>query len=246
MAKLDHSRPYPDWLLEPGIETPLTPIFPVRRNILCVGLNYSAHLVEGAHIVGRSSETPSELIYFTKAASSIIGPLDGISLHGDLTRQLDYELELAVIIGRPGCDIAPDKALSHVFGFSILNDVSARDIQASRRQWFKGKSLDASSPFGPWIVPSALVPDPQRLRMSLSVNGTVRQHSSTAQMISSVAHIISDLSQGMTLHVGDIIATGTPAGCGYAMSPPCFLKEGDVLEAQIDGIGTLHNVVITS
>jgi 2-keto-4-pentenoate hydratase/2-oxohepta-3-ene-1,7-dioic acid hydratase in catechol pathway len=156
---------------------------------------------------------------------------------------LDYEVELAVIIGRKGVDIKADKALDHVFGYSIINDITGRDLQRAHGQWFKGKGLDRSCPFGPIVVHASALPNADDLRISCSVNGETRQDSRTSNMIFSVPVIIEHLSRGLTLEPGDIIATGTPSGVGYAMEPPHFLKTGDKVSADIEGIGSLQNTI---
>lgn len=214
----------------------LAPIPRPRKNIMCMGRNYAEHAREGGNV------PPEVPVFFTKAPSTVIGP-EALVVHHRLTQQLDYEVELAVIIGRRGRDIAPDRALDYVFGYTILNDVTARDVQRRHQQWFKGKSLDTFAPMGPWIVHRAALPDPQALRLSMRVNGEVRQDSTTAQMIFSVARLIAALSAGMTLEPGDILATGTPEGVAMGMQPPRWLQVGDVLEAAIEGIGVLRNRV---
>jgi len=159
--------------------------------------------------------------------------------------KIDWEAELAVIIGKTGKNIPEEEALSYVFGYTVLNDVTARDLQDKFKQFFKGKSLDGYCPLGPWIVTADEIPDPQQLSLRLRVNGVLKQEGHTSDMIYSVKTIISILSQGMTLEPGDIIATGTPSGVGFARNPPEFLKAGDVVETEIDGIGGLRNEVIT-
>jgi 2-keto-4-pentenoate hydratase/2-oxohepta-3-ene-1,7-dioic acid hydratase in catechol pathway len=160
-----------------------------------------------------------------------------------VTEQLDWEVELGVVIGRAGKDISADCALDYVFGYTIINDISARDIQARHVQWFKGKSLDGACPMGPCIVTADEIPDPQTLALRLTVNGILKQEASTAVMIFPVAQIIAILSQGMTIEPGDLIATGTPSGVGMARTPPEYLRPGDIVEATIEGIGTLRNRV---
>jgi 2-keto-4-pentenoate hydratase/2-oxohepta-3-ene-1,7-dioic acid hydratase in catechol pathway len=156
---------------------------------------------------------------------------------------LDYEVELAVVIGRRGRDIPLAKALDYVFGYTIMNDVTARDLQKRHGQWFKGKALDTFAPLGPWIVHRAALSDPQQLRLSLRVNGEIRQNSHTSKMLFTVAQLIATLSEGLTLEPGDILATGTPEGIGMGFTPPRFLHVGDTVEAEVEGIGALRNVV---
>jgi 2-keto-4-pentenoate hydratase/2-oxohepta-3-ene-1,7-dioic acid hydratase in catechol pathway len=206
------------------------------KNVFCMGRNYAEHAAE------RGAQVPDKPVFFTKPPSAVIGPGADI-LHHACTSQLDYEAELAVVIGRGGRDIPRAEALSHVFGYMNLDDVTARDLQRAHQQWFKGKSLDTFCPTGPALVTADEVPDPQRLGIQLRVNGRVRQSSSTAQMIFDVATLIEVLSMGMTLDPGDIIATGTPSGVGAATGE--FLKAGDVVEVEVEGLGCLINKVVS-
>lgn len=217
----------------------LAPIPRPRKNIMCMGRNYAEHARE-------SGNAPPEVpVFFTKPPTTVVGPHAPVVRHA-VTEQLDYEVELAAIIGRRGRNIAPDKALDYVFGYTIMNDVTARDLQRKHQQWFKGKSLDTFAPMGPWIVHRSAVPNPQALRLTMRVNGEVRQNSTTANMIFPVAQLIAVLSAGMTLEPGDILATGTPEGVGMGMKPPKWLQVGDVMEAEIEGIGVLRNRVVAS
>ncbi|HEX9532691.1 MAG TPA: fumarylacetoacetate hydrolase family protein [bacterium] len=214
----------------------LAPIPRPRKNIFCVGRNYAEHARE-------SGAAPPEVpVYFTKPPTTVIGPLAPILYHR-ATQQLDYEVELAVVIGKRGRDIPAAKALDYVFGYTIMNDITARDLQRRHGQWFKGKALDTFAPLGPWIVHRAAVPDPQQLRLSMRVNGEIRQNSYTSKMLFTVAQLIATLSEGLTLEPGDILATGTPEGIGMGFTPPRFLHVGDTVEAEVEGIGTLRNVV---
>ena len=213
------------------------PIVRPRKNVFCLGQNYAAHAAESG------SPPPTSPIYFTKPPTTVIGPGDAIPYPQGLTARLDWEVELGVIIGRGGRDIPEAGALEHVFGYTIFNDVSARDLQYRTSQWFKGKSLDGSSPMGPVIVTPDEIPDPQRLRLQLSVNGIGKQDSNTNDMIFSVARILADLSAGMTLEPGDCISTGTPQGVGDGRKPPEYLRPGDVMEAEVERIGLLRNPV---
>ncbi len=217
----------------------LAPIPRPRKNIFCMGRNYVEHAREG------SNPVPEAPPFFTKPPTAVIGPDAAIVAHG-VTKELDYEVELAVVIGRGGRDIPAHRALEHVFGYTIMNDVSARDLQHRHLQWFKGKSLDTFAPLGPWIVPQFDIPDPQALRITLRVNGETRQNSNTAEMVFSVARLIEALSAGMTLEPGDVLATGTPAGVGMGFTPPRWLRPGDVIEAEVERIGTLRNRVVVS
>ena len=224
----------------------LPPIPTPRRNIMCLGLNYAEHAQEHYSASGQQVELPEFPIIFTKATTSINGPYDDIPFDPAVTKELDWEVELAVIIGRMGKNISPDEAMDYVFGYSVLNDVSARDLQRQHKQFFKGKSLDGACPMGPWIVTADDLPDPHNLRVTSRVNGVGKQDSNTAMMLFDVPAIISHLSHGMTLLPGDIIATGTPSGVGFARQPPEFLQPGDVVECEVEGIGVIRNSVSTS
>ncbi len=218
-----------------------------RKNVFCVGRNYLAHAQEGARARGEADlNLPSVPSFFTKAPTAIAGPDETLHLSGALSAQYDWEAELAVIIGVRCKDVAPGDALGVIFGYTCLNDVTARDLQRAHQQWFKGKSLDATCPIGPWIVDTAELTDPQNLAIALRVNGRTRQDSNTNAMIFTIPRIIAELSKGMTLEPGDIIATGTPDGVGFAMQPPVFLADGDVMEVEIERIGILRNRVAIS
>ena len=222
----------------------LAPIPRPAKNIFCVGRNYAAHVKEGAAAYNREAKLPEVPMFFTKAPTTVRGPFDDVPRHEGLTQQLDWEAELAVIIGRRGRDIRRDDALSHVFGYSVLNDVTARDLQQRHGQWFKGKSLDGSCPMGPVIVTADEFGDPQAKRVSLRINGVTKQDASTADMIFPVATIIEWLSRGLTLEPGDIIATGTPEGVGMGRTPQEWLQAGDVIETEVEGIGVIRNLVV--
>ena len=222
------------------------PIPRPAKNIVCLGLNYKSHMKETAHVVGREAKIPEVPIFFTKAPTAVNGPLEAIPWDPLVTEQVDYEVELAVVIGISGKNIPREKAPEHVFGYMVLNDVSARDLQLRHLQWFKGKSLDGFCPMGPYLVTADEFGDPQKKRISLRVNGVVKQDASTADMIFSVSAIIESLSKGMTLEAGDIISTGTPEGVGLGRTPPEYLREGDLVEAEVEGIGTLRNRVVVS
>jgi 2-keto-4-pentenoate hydratase/2-oxohepta-3-ene-1,7-dioic acid hydratase in catechol pathway len=213
------------------------PIPRPAKDVFCLGQNYAAHAAESGN------PPPSAPIYFTKPPTTVIGPGDAVPYPQGLTTRLDWEVELGVIIGRGGRDIPAGRALEYVFGYTVFNDISARDLQYRTSQWFKGKALDGSCPMGPVIVTADEIPDPQRLRLQLRVNGVTKQDSTTSDMIFSVARIIEDLSAGMTLEPGDCISTGTPQGVGDGRKPPEYLHPGDVVEAEIERIGVLRNPV---
>lgn len=219
------------------------PIPKPRRNVFCVGRNYMDHVAEGDRTRGiTNSEVPKYPQFFTKAADCVIAPDAKVPTHEGVTKWLDYEVELVAIIGKTGRDIPKEKALEHVFGWTIGNDVTGRDLQRRHGQWFKGKSLDRSCPLGPVIVPADEL-SAADLAISLKINGEQRQASRTSKMIFDVPEIIHQLSAGFTLLPGDVIMTGTPEGVGYAMQPPQTLKAGDVMELTIEGIGTLTNTI---
>ena len=219
------------------------PIPKPRRNVFCVGRNYMDHVAEGDRTRGiTQSEVPKYPQFFTKAADCVIAPGANVPTHEGVTKWLDYEVELVAIIGTAGRDIPKEKALEHVYGWTIGNDVTGRDLQRRHGQWFKGKSLDRSCPLGPVIVPAGDL-NAADLAISLKLNGEQRQASRTSKMIFDVTEIIHQLSSGFTLLPGDVIMTGTPEGVGYAMQPPQTMKAGDVMELTIEGIGTLTNTI---
>jgi 2-keto-4-pentenoate hydratase/2-oxohepta-3-ene-1,7-dioic acid hydratase in catechol pathway len=222
--------------------TLLAPLNP-RKNVFCVGRNYLAHAEEGARARGEELKLPKVPTLFTKAPTSITGPDATLHLDGTVSQQYDWEAELAVIIGSKCKNVHEEDALEVIFGYTCLNDVSARDLQNATTQWFKGKTLDDTCPLGPSIVTADEIGDPQKLDVTLRLNGEVKQHAPTSSMIFSVANIIAYLSQGVTLEPGDIIATGTPEGVGFARKPPEFLSDGDVMEVEISKIGILRSPV---
>jgi len=219
---------------------------PIRpaKNVICLGLNYSSHIKEGAKARGREFKIPEHPVFFTKAPTSINGPFDPIPWDPALTEQVDYEVELAVVIGVGGKNITRANARDHIFGYTVVNDVSARDLQARHLQWFKGKSLDGFCPMGPVVVTADEFGDPQAKQIATRVNGVQKQGSTTANMIFPVDVIIEVLSQGMTLEPGDVIATGTPEGVGLGRTPQEFLKDGDLVETEVEGIGVLRNQIV--
>jgi len=221
------------------------PIPRPSRNIFCLGWNYAEHSREAAAVRGKTDQKlPTRPIFFTKATTSVLGHEAPIPAHAGITEKLDWEVELGVVLGRGGVNIGKEDALEHVFGYTIINDVSARDLQSGHGgQFFKGKSLDGTCPMGPWVVTRDEVPDPQALRLTCRVNGILKQEGRTSDMIFDLATTLEWLSQGMTLLPGDLIATGTPAGVGFARNPPEFLHAGDVVECEVEGIGVLRNPV---
>ncbi|HYW54087.1 MAG TPA: fumarylacetoacetate hydrolase family protein [Dongiaceae bacterium] len=221
------------------LHAPLRP----HKNVFCIGRNYLAHAEEGARALGKQLELPSMPTIFTKAPTAIADPGATLKLSGTVSQKYDWEAELAAVIGTRCKDVPEDRALDVVYAYTCLNDVSARDKQRATTQWFAGKTLDDTCPLGPWLVTADEIGDPQQLDVSLRVNGETKQHASTAVMIFSVARIIAELSQGTTLEPGDVIATGTPEGVGFARTPPEFLEDGDVMEVEIEKIGVLRNPV---
>lgn len=219
------------------------PIPTPRRNVMCLGLNYAAHAAESYTAQGKDVSLPDVPIVFTKATTAVSGPYDDIPFDAAVSELIDWEVELAVIIGKTGKDISAEEALSYAFGYMVLNDVSARDLQRRGKQYFKGKSLDGACPCGPWIVTADEIGDPQNLRITSRVNGVTKQDDTTAHMIFDVAHTIAYLSQGMTLLPGDIIATGTPEGVGFARKPPEYLQPGDVVACEVEKVGIIENRV---
>jgi 2-keto-4-pentenoate hydratase/2-oxohepta-3-ene-1,7-dioic acid hydratase in catechol pathway len=222
----------------------LAPLPRPRGNVIAIGRNYQAHAEESARAAGKAVDPPT---VFTKAVTSVTGPYDDIAVDKAVTTQVDWEVELGVVIGQSGSNIARERALDHVFGFVVVNDVSARDIQFGwGGQYFKGKSLDGFCPLGPWIVTADEIADPQSLRLLLRLNGETKQDGNTRDMIYPVDAIVEWVSKGMTLLGGSVIATGTPDGVGFARTPPEFVKPGDVMEAEVEGIGTLRNRVVAA
>ena len=215
----------------------LSPIPAPRKNVFCVGRNYKLHIEEGARSRGVAPSYPSVPEFFTKPATSVIGHNDEILLDTSITSKLDYEVELAFVIGRRSRNVPASRAQDVIFGFTILNDVTARDLQIAHGQWFKGKSLDTYCPIGPMIVTVDEFGSCAGHALRLRVNGEVRQSSTTDDMLFDCATIIESLSAGMTLEPGDIVTTGTPSGVGLGMSPQVWLKDGDVLEAEVEGVG---------
>jgi 2-keto-4-pentenoate hydratase/2-oxohepta-3-ene-1,7-dioic acid hydratase in catechol pathway len=243
---LADNRPLPR---EAGTRLPVSaitlraPLPRPHRNLFCVGRNYRAHAAELAGTVFRDSLPKEDLwpIVFTKMPQTVVGPFDAVRLPGRaVTEQIDYESELAIVIGRPGRDIPKSRAMDHVLGYTVVNDVSARDVQTRHQQWDLGKSFDTFCPMGPWIVTADEL-DGRATRVRGWANGELRQDGRTEDMIFDIPTLVETCSRGITLLPGDIIATGTPSGVGMGFSPPRWLKAGDVFKVEIDGIGAIEN-----
>ena len=222
------------------------PIPRPRKNIFCLGLNYASHAKESAAARGRETKLPEVPVFFTKAPTTVNGPFNAIPWDRSATGEVDYEAELGVVIGVGGKNISRDAAPGHVFGYTVINDTTARDVQMKHLQWFKGKSMDGFCPMGPVIVTADEFGDPQTKRISLRLNGETRQDSNTSNMIFPVNVILEFLTRGLTLEPGDILATGTPEGVGLGRTPPEYMKDGDLMETEIEGIGTLRNRIVAS
>lgn len=220
------------------------PIPRPRKNIVCLGMNYVEHAYESLRAKGLPEKLPEYPVFFTKTVTTINDPDGAVPLDSRVTQQFDWEVELALIIGEGGKNIAREDAMRHVWGYTILNDLTARDLQNRHQQFFKGKSLDGTCPIGPWIVTTDEIADPSALGLRLRVNGVTKQESTVADLIFDIPTIIEVLSQGQTLEPGDIIATGTPSGVGMGRNPQEWLKVGDVVEAEIDQLGVLRNTIV--
>ena len=224
--------------------TLLAPIPRPRQDVICLGINYRAHAEEAERYSSEAFKKERPIpIYFSKRVSEAVGPEGFIESHPGLVQRLDYESELAVVIGKTAKNVKAADAADYIFGYTVLNDVSARLLQTTHKQWYFGKSLDGFTPIGPCITTADEIAFPPALRISSRVNGELRQDSTTDLLITGIADIIEELSSGMTLLPGTIIATGTPAGVGMGFDPPKFLKPGDVVECSIEGIGTLRNTI---
>ncbi|WP_408010638.1 fumarylacetoacetate hydrolase family protein [Pseudalkalibacillus sp. A8] len=219
----------------------LAPIPRPTKNIFCVGKNYLDHALE----LGTEADVPEVPMIFSKAPTTVTGPNQPIIIPTEVSTDIDYEGELAVVIGKKGKAISREEAYDYVFGYTLINDVTARDLQSKHKQFLIGKSLDTSCPMGPVLVHKSAVPDPHDLHITTYVNGETRQSSSTAKMIFSIPELIEVLSKAMTLEPGDIIATGTPAGVGKGFKPPKYLKADDIVEVEVENIGVLSNPVCT-
>jgi 2-keto-4-pentenoate hydratase/2-oxohepta-3-ene-1,7-dioic acid hydratase in catechol pathway len=222
----------------------LAPIPRPAKNVFCVGRNYVEHIAEGARAQKIALDLPEFPVFFSKPPTAVIAPNEAIPVQVEVSTKIDYEVELAVVIGKAGRNIKASDAFDHVFGYTIVNDITARDLQRRHGgQFLKGKGLDGSCPMGPAIVTRDAIADPGQLGIRLWVNDELRQDGNTRDMIFTIAALIESLSEGLTLEPGDILATGTPSGVGYAMSEPQFLKDGDVVRCELEGIGRLVNPV---
>ncbi len=220
------------------------PIPRPKQDIICLGINYMAHAEESARYKKEAFDRDRACaIYFSKRVNEAVATGEPILSHEDMVDSLDYECELAVVIGKDARNVAKEDAEEYIFGYTIINDVSARNVQTQHKQWYFGKSLDGFTPMGPCITTRNDIAFPPKLKIQSKVNGELRQDSNTGLLIFDVAHVISELSQGMTLKTGTIIAMGTPAGVGMGFTPPKFLKPGDTVECIVEGIGSLKNVV---
>ncbi|NKB37794.1 MAG: hydrolase [Gammaproteobacteria bacterium] len=227
----------------------LPPIEKPSKNVICVGKNYIEHAKEfsGSGYDSSASDKndviPDAPIMFSKAPGSMVGAYEDVLVPWDLSSEIDYEAELGVIIGRGGRSIPEQEAYEHVFGYTIINDITARDLQSRHKQWLLGKSIDTFCPIGPWIVTADEL-DPENLQLNCWVNGERRQHANTSDLIFNIPNIIATASASMALSPGDIIATGTPVGVGIGFTPPCFLKSGDVVKVEISNIGVIENTIV--
>ncbi|MFK8027736.1 MAG: fumarylacetoacetate hydrolase family protein [Gammaproteobacteria bacterium] len=218
-----------------------SPIPRPRQNVICLGLNYKDHVSETSGVKQEEVKLPRSPIVFTKAANSMNGPYSDIEINTNISAKMDWEAELGVIIGKSGFGIKEEDAMQHVFGYTVINDVTARDRQKWHKQFYIGKSYRGCCPMGPAIVTADEIADPHDLQLRSWVNGELKQESNTKHQIFSIANVIAVLSQGMELEAGDIIATGTPSGVGYARTPPEFLMPGDVVECEVEHIGKISN-----
>ncbi len=224
--------------------TKKAPIPVPKQDMICLGINYAEHAEESARFKKEAFEKDrKDAVYFSKRINEAVADGNYIDGHFDIVDSLDYECELAVIIGKDAKNVKKEDALDYIFGYTIINDVSARNLQTAHKQWYFGKSLDDFTPMGPWIVTKDEFCFPLELNICSKVNGEIRQNSNTKLMMTTIDEVIEELSQGMTLKKGTIIATGTPAGVGMGFVPPKFLKSGDVVQCEIEGIGILKNII---
>lgn len=220
-----------------------SPIKKTIHDIVCVGVNYRDHLEETQKNFDKNFSVPQKTVYFSKRAIEIIGPGDTVKSRMDLDEKLDYEVELAVVIGKRGTDIPKEKVEEYIFGYSVFNDISARELQGSHVQWYRGKSLDSFSSMGPVILHKSSLPFPVEVDIRSYVNGEIRQTSNTKLFLSNIGEIISEISSGITLEAGDIVITGTPSGVGLGLKPQKFMKKGDIVVCEIPEIGRLENII---
>ena len=237
VTESQHALTLPEGVFTPLERVRLRPPLPRPGKIVCVGLNYESHRVE------QGIKSPARPVFFLKSSNTICGPADSIVLPPNST-EVDYEAEFVVVIGRRGKGIPEEKVFEHIAGYTILNDVSARDMQYGDRQWFRGKSCDTFGPTGPCIVTADEIPDPHSLRISLTLNGRTMQDSNTNDLIFRIPFLVSYLSQSLTWEAGDLLSTGTPGGVGHYRKPPVYLKPGDTVSVTVEGIGTLTNPVL--
>lgn len=219
----------------------LAPIPIPLRNIMCLGKNYAEHAAETQRAWGGQVELPEYPMVFNKATTAVNGPYSDIPYDAAVSTAIDFEAELLVVIGRAGKNIPRSEAMEYVYGYSVMNDLTARDMQRRHKQFFKGKSLDGHAPFGPWIVTAGDIPDPHNLHITCHVNDILKQDDRTSKMIFDIPETIAQLSLGMTLLPGDLIATGTPSGVGFARTPPEYLQPGDVVICTVERIGSIRN-----
>jgi len=217
----------------------LSPIIRPPKNVIALGLNYREHALESQRAQGLAF--PEHPVFFTKAATSVIGHEADVVWRDDVSQQVDWEVELALVIGKGGRDIPKNRAFDVIYGYTACNDVSARDLQFRHGQWYRGKSLDTFCPLGPWIVTADEISEPGHLNVFTRVNGVEKQNSNTSELIFDIPTIIETISAGATLEPGDVIITGTPSGVGFARTPPEFLHDGDVVEVEVERIGALRN-----
>jgi 2-keto-4-pentenoate hydratase/2-oxohepta-3-ene-1,7-dioic acid hydratase in catechol pathway len=243
LAACERDAQYADLFCDLESVQLLAPIPTPRKNVFCVGRNYKLHIEEGARARGVAPSYPAVPEFFTKPHTSVVGHGAEILLDTTVTQKLDYEVELAFVIGKSCRDVPASEADGVIFGYTVLNDVTARDLQMAHGQWFKGKSLDTYCPIGPFIVTADEFGSWSGRTLSMRVNGEQRQSSTTDDMLFDCAAIVESLSAGMTLEAGDIVTTGTPSGVGLGMSPQVWLQDGDVVEAEVSGIGILKNTI---
>ncbi len=243
LQKIVENADRSEWVPLEDVEL-LSPIPRPRQNVMCLGWNYIEHVEETSGKELEAPKLPKYPIVFTKAANSMNGPFANIPVDLEVSNKMDWEVELAVIIGKSGEGISKANAMDHVFGYSVINDVSAREIQKRHKQFFVGKSFTGACPMGPWIVTKDEIADPQNLNIKSWVNNELKQDSNTQYQIFDIATVIETLSKGMVLEAGDIIATGTPSGVGYVRTPPEYLMPGDVVECEVEGVGNFSNPIV--